>query len=238
MKLSNNVAVLILCGGKGTRLGIKFKNNNKSLIKIQNKTLISRNINYLFNQDFLNIFVLTGHANKKVEKEVNKQFKKKVSLNYTGLNSSIALRIKKTLKFINKFKYILILNGDSLYKFNLKKIFYETFSKNIDCSFVCTSKIIKYGFLKINNKMKAKSFVKNVGFSGFINKSEHLFYSGVCFIKNKLLKKNLKKIGTDFELNLFNNLIRNNKTKIFLDNRGFKDFNNLEDIHDLKKVSF
>ena len=48
MQIANNLAVLILCGGKGTRLGAKFKDTNKSLIKIDNKTLISRNINYLF----------------------------------------------------------------------------------------------------------------------------------------------------------------------------------------------
>ena len=89
--------------------------------------------------------------------------------------------------------------------------------------------------MKINSKKEIKSFTKNERFSIFSNKNEHLFYSGVFFVKNKLLKKNLKKNKKDFELNLFNKFIRNHKTKVFLDNRGFKDFNNLEDIQDLKK---
>ena len=235
MQMANKLAVLILCGGKGTRLGAKFKDTNKSLIKIDNKTLISRNINYLFKQKFRNIFVVTGHAYKKVEKEVNKKFKKKVFLNFTGLNSSIALRIKKTLKLLDKFQYVLIMNGDSLYKFNLQKIFYETFKNNIDCSFVCTSKIIKYGFLKVNHKKIIKSFTKNVKISNFSNKDDHLFYSGVCFINKELLKKNLDKVQKNFELNLFNTLIRKNKTKVFFDKGEFRDFNNLEDIQGLKK---
>ena len=46
MQIENKLAVLILCGGKGTRLGTKFKNTNKSLIKVNGKTLISTNINY------------------------------------------------------------------------------------------------------------------------------------------------------------------------------------------------
>ena len=238
MSSHNKLVVLILCGGKGTRLGLKFKNNNKSLIKIKNKTLISSNIHYLFNQNFSNIFVLTGHAHKKVEKEVKKNFKKKVFLHYTGINSSITSRIKKTLKLLDKFQYVLIMNGDSLYKFNLNKIFFETFSKNIDCSFICTSKTIKYGFLKINYKKEVKSFTKNEKISSFLNKNEHLFYSGVCFIKNELLKKYLEKIKKNFELNIFNKLIKKNKTKVFLDNGEFKDFNNLEDMQDLKKISF
>lgn len=77
MQIENKLAVLILCGGKGTRLGTKFKNTNKSLIKVNGKTLISTNINYLFKQKFRNIFVVTGHAHKKVEKEVSKNLKKK-----------------------------------------------------------------------------------------------------------------------------------------------------------------
>ena len=235
MEIANKLAIIILCGGKGTRLGTKFKNTNKSLIKVGNETLISRNINYLFKQKFGNIFIVTGHARKKVEKEVNKKFKKKVFLNFTGLNSSIALRVKKTLKLLDKFQYVLIMNGDSLYNFNLQKIFYETFKKSIDCSFICTSKIIKYGFLKVDSKKKIKSFSKNEKIFNFSNKDDHLFYSGVCFIKKELLIKNLKKIKKNFELNLFNKLIKKNKSKVFFDKGDFRDFNNLEDIQGLSK---
>lgn len=233
--MKNKLAVLILCGGKGTRLGVKFKNSNKSLIKINNKTLISTNIEYLFNQKFKNIFVITGHSYRKVHKEVNKKYKNKVFLNFTGFNSSIALRIKKTLKILNNYQYILIMNGDSLYKFNLKKIYNETFKKNIDVSFICTSKIIKYGFIKLNKKNKILSFTKNEKISYFSNNYNHLFYSGVCFIKKELLIKNLKKIKKNFELNLFNKLIKKNKSKVFFDKGDFRDFNNLEDIQGLSK---
>ena len=127
------------------------------------------------------------------------------------------------------------MNGDSLYKFNLQKIFFETVKKNIDCSFICTSKIIKYGFLKVNSKKKIKSFTKNEKIFNFSNKNDHLFYSGVCFVKKELLKKNLHKIKKNFELNLFNTLIKKNKTKVFFDKAQFRDFNNLEDIQGLKK---
>ncbi|MDC3382929.1 sugar phosphate nucleotidyltransferase, partial [Candidatus Pelagibacter sp.] len=162
------IAAIILCGGKGTRLGQKFKNTNKSLIKVEGKTLVSRNINYLRKNQISNIFVVTGHAHQKVEKEVIKNFKNKIFLNFTGINSSIVERIRKTIKLIDTFDYILIMNGDSLYKFNLKKIFQTTLIKNIDCSFVSTAKVIKYGFLKVGNNNKLVSFVKNQKFNNFL----------------------------------------------------------------------
>ena len=235
MNNKKKIAALILCGGKGTRLGPRFRNTNKSLIKVKGKTLISRNIEYLIKNKISDIFVVTGHAHQKVEKEVKKKFKKKVFLNFTGLNSSISLRIKKTLKLLDKYHYVLIINGDSLYKFNLQKIFCETVKKNIDCSFICTSKVIKYGFLKVDSRRRIKSFSKNEKIFYFSNKDVHLFYSGVCFIDKELLKKNLDRNHKDFELYLFNKLIKNNKTKVFFDKAQFKDFNNLEDIQGLKK---
>jgi NDP-sugar pyrophosphorylase family protein len=234
MLINDKVAVLLLCGGRGTRLGPDFKNTNKSLIRIKNKTLISSNIDYLLKQKFENIFVLTGHAYKKVEQEVKSKFKRKVILNFTGLNTSIAMRIEKTLKFLDKFQYVLIMNGDSIYKFNLNKIFYQTCKKNIDCSLVCTSKIIKYGFVELNKKKMVKSFVKNIEFYNFFNKRSYLFYSGLCFVNIKLLKKNLKGIKKNFEINLFNKLIKKNKTEVFFDKAEFRDFNNIDDIMDLK----
>ena len=235
MSFANKVAALILCGGKGTRLGPNFKNTNKSLIKINNKTLISTNIDYLLKKKIFNIFVLTGHAHKKVENEVEKKYKKKIHLYFTGLNSSITARIKKTLKILKEFEYVLIINGDSIYKFNLRKILTETIKNNIDCSFVCTSKIIKYGFLQIDHNKKIISFRKNQKFTSFHNSKNYFFYSGMCLIKKELLKKNLKIIKKDFELKLFNKIIKKSKTKVFFDNNKFKDFNNIEDIKNLEK---
>lgn len=237
MYKKNKIATLILCGGKGTRLGPQFRNTNKSLIKINGKTLVSKNINYLIKNKITNIFVLTGHAHKKVEREVIKNFKKKIFLNFTGINSSIVKRISKTIKFIDTFDYILIMNGDSLYKFNLKKILKKTIFNNLDCSFVSTSKIIKYGFLKVKLDNKIVSFAKNQKFDNFQNSSKHYFYTGMCLIKTNLLKKNIKNIKKDFEIELFNKIIKKNNVKVFFDKGEFKDFNNIEDIKDLK-ISF
>jgi len=237
MNKKKKIAALILCGEKKKRLGSKFKNTNKSLIKIKGETLISRNINYLIKNQITKIFVVTGHAHQKVEKEVIKNFKKKIFLNFTGINSSIDKRISKTIKFIDTFDYVLIMNGDSLYKFNLKKIFRETFLKNIDCSFVSTSKIIKYGFLKVKQNNKIVSFVKNQKFNNFVNSNNHFFYTGMCLIKKNLLKKNIKNIKKDFETELFNKIIKKNNVKVFLDKGEFQDFNNIEDIQNLK-ISF
>ena len=135
---------------------------------------------------------------------------------------------KEWNSYHNSFNTVFETNRDLEY-------FKHKYKKSIDCSFICTSKIIKYGFLKVNREKRIKSFTKNEKISHFSNKDNHLFYSGVCFINKELLKKNLHKIQKNFELNLFNTLIRKNKTKVFFDKGEFRDFNNLEDIYGLKK---
>tara|TARA_A100001015_G_C14999602_1_gene717847 strand:- start:1338 stop:2060 length:723 start_codon:yes stop_codon:yes gene_type:complete len=240
MKNLNKIATLILCGGKGKRLGQKFKNTNKSLIKVKGDTLISKNINYLFKNKIKNIFVITGHAHKKVEKEVIRNFNNKVLLNFTGINSSIAKRISKTLKYIDLYDYVLIMNGDSLYNFKLNKICKTTLIKDIDCSFISTTKVIKYGFLKVQKNNKLVSFLKNQKFNNFYNSKKHYFYTGMFLIKKDLLKeyiKNLKDFNKDFEIEIFNKIIKNNKSRLFFDEGEFQDFNNIEDIQNLK-ISF
>jgi len=60
---------LITSAGLGSRIP-ELKNTNKSLIKIGNKTLISRAIDSLNSHGIRDIYVITGHNAKKVEKEI------------------------------------------------------------------------------------------------------------------------------------------------------------------------
>ncbi|KKR25912.1 MAG: LicC protein, partial [Microgenomates group bacterium GW2011_GWC1_39_7] len=60
---------LITSAGLGSRIP-ELKNTNKSLIKIGNKTLISRAIDSLNSHGIRDIYVITGHNAEKVENEI------------------------------------------------------------------------------------------------------------------------------------------------------------------------
>ena len=60
---------LITSAGSGSRIP-ELKNTNKSLIRIGNKTLISRAIDSLNSRGISDIYVITGHNAKKVANEV------------------------------------------------------------------------------------------------------------------------------------------------------------------------
>ena len=116
---------VILCGGKGTRLGLLGETIPKSLIKIQGFPIIWYILNILKKNSFNHFILPVGYKGKMIEKYIkkNKDFKKsEIDIIATGENSSIARRIFLIKKKI-KSKNFLLLNGDAIFDFNLKKMF-------------------------------------------------------------------------------------------------------------------
>lgn len=73
-ELIDNVFVIILCAGKGTRLGKKTKFIPKPLIKtkkLNNKPLLFHLISTLNNSNFKNLVIVKGYLGKKIEKYIS-----------------------------------------------------------------------------------------------------------------------------------------------------------------------
>ena len=119
------VCAIILCGGKGTRLGNVGKKINKTLIKYKGHPLIYYIIKYLYKFKIDKIIIPYGYRGSQIKKYILKKFNsKKIFPFNAGVNTSIDKRIKKSINLIEKeYDYVMILNGDSFYNFNLNKLF-------------------------------------------------------------------------------------------------------------------
>ena len=121
----NYKTAVILCGGKGTRLGLLGKKIPKSLVKIQGFPIIWYILNILKKNSFNHFVLPIGYKGKMIEKYINKSKdlkKSEIDIIATGENSSIARRIFLIKKKI-KSKNFLLLNGDAIFDFNLQKMF-------------------------------------------------------------------------------------------------------------------
>lgn len=74
---SSNMKVIVLAGGKGTRLSLSAKNIPKPLIKINNKTLIDYQIEFLEKQGFSDIRFSLGYMAEKIIDYLNSKYPKK-----------------------------------------------------------------------------------------------------------------------------------------------------------------
>lgn len=214
----NKLQVVILCGGKGTRIRSFKKNISKPLIKINRKTILERIIRVYAKQGFKNFLILTGYRAHQYDNFKIKNLKIKTF--FTGINSGTAQRLYKAKKFLYKQNFFLTY-GDTLGNFDLKNV-KKIINKKFLVSLCAYSFILNKGILEVkNNNYLQKFYEKNYKF---------YFNAGYYYIKNDIFKY-LKKDSISFEQEILPILSKRNKIIISqlltiwypIDNK--KDFN-------------
>lgn len=235
-KLSNTSAI-ILCGGKGSRLGSLGRTKNKTLIKYNGYPLIYHIVKYLRKYNIEEIIIPLGYRSNQVQKYLNKNLSKKdLKIFNAGLNTNITNRIKKSIKYLkNETENIILINGDSYYEFDLNKLINKKIcTKKILINLMCTKLKLDYGFIEkkntqVNFRYKTKIFKKFIDLNGNYN----FFYSGLCAIERNYLERNLGKIKKNFEIELFNKAVKNKKLGFTYDDNFFFQVNNSADLKTL-----
>jgi glucose-1-phosphate cytidylyltransferase len=232
-KIVKRTAV-ILCGGRGTRLGLLGKKIPKTLIKIQGKPILWYIINILKNNNFNHFILPVGYKGRMIKNYIKKKnlFKKlDIETVNTGLNSNIAKRIEKIKKKIIS-KHFLLLNGDAIFNFNVLKIFDLHFNNNKNITFIGSQTQLAYGTIGVIND-KVKSFERNITFNAVLKKNFRSFkgylYSGMSIINANLLKLNFRNFK-NFEKEFYPLVIKKGKAD-FKNLSGFwHSIDNLKDI--------
>ena len=196
-------------------------------------------LKYLFNYQVDQIIIPYGYKGETIKNYISKNYKnKKIKCFNAGKNTSIIDRIKKSIKFIEEEKKIVvIMNGDSIYKFNLKNLINKEIIKGkIFINLICTNLLVNFGFVKKSKSGKRISFnYKNGNFKSFNDNYENknYFYSGMCAIKKEVLIKHIDNIKNNFEVELFNKISMTGKLGFVFDNNLFLQVNTHEDLKNL-----
>jgi len=180
--------LVILAGGKGTRIKKFLKGNPKPLLNINNKPFLSYLLNHYSKFNFEKIFILAGYRGEKIKKKYNNKLvnlsKIEVIKEKTLLGTGGALSSLKNKK-INDF---ILINGDSIFLINK----FHDLKKNTI-------------FLTNNNNYKSNSKLNGLKLDkeNYINfsKKSNLMNAGVYFFKKNFLKHiSKKKISLENEV--------------------------------------
>ena len=162
--------VVILAGGKGTRISEYTKTIPKPMIKVCGKPIIHRIIDHYVRYGHKEFYIALGYKGEIIKKYFNKKkISKDIKINLieTGKNTMTGGRLKRLKNFLDNT--FLLTYGDGLSNVNLDKLinFHKKNKKVITLTAVRPP--ARFGFIKIFNK-KVKYFrEKNTLDAGWIN---------------------------------------------------------------------
>lgn len=228
---------VILCGGKGTRLGAIGKKLPKTLVKIHNNPIIWYIIKILQKNNFNHFILPTGYKGNQI-KEYFKKSRSFQNINIevinTGLSTSIAKRIFKIKKKILSENFIL-LNGDAIFDFNINKIYTNHINKKIDTTFMSCSTKLPFGVIAKKNG-KIIDFIRNIQFNAIKKRGENnltgYVYSGIAILKKSLLERNFHNFE-NFEKLFYPYIIKKKKTQLEQIDGFWHSIDNYKDINDV-----
>ncbi len=235
--------VVILAGGKGTRIRKYLRNNPKPLVKINHLYFLEYLINNISKFYINKIFIIAGYKGKKIFKTFNNLEKNlipiKVLIEKKPLGTAGALTLVKN-KVTDNF---IVLNGDSIFDINLNEIANIELKKNQ--SFMALTKNTNYKSNKTLTNIKLKknlvirtntSKIMNAGVYKFNKELIKNIKPNFQSLENEILSKKIENrevigkyfdnffldIGTPKNLKLSKLLIPNNfrKPAIFFDRDG------------------
>jgi D,D-heptose 1,7-bisphosphate phosphatase len=191
-------SLVILVGGRGTRISKFSKGIPKPLIKFNNISFLDLILNYYSKYDFHEIILLAGYKSEFFEKKYHNTFKNFIKIKVVKENKPLGTggaisRLKKIIK--NDF---LLLNGDSYFEVDLNKI------KKIQRRLINIFLVKNFNY-KSNKKLSSLSIDKKnkIIFSQNANDMN----SGVIYFRKKIFDLFPKKKIFSLEDNFLSKLI-------------------------------
>lgn len=222
----NNTPIVILCGGKGTRMGNISKSIPKTLIKIKDQPIIMIKIKKYYALGFRKFVICIGYKGNLIKRYIlNNSYKSsKFYFVNSGLNASMLKRIYDSRKYL-KQDFILTY-GDTISNLNLKDLLKKSKKSKKLLNLVISKFRNPYGIVKSN---------KNGDVYTFIEKPVENNYIGYCYINPKSIsyinKDMLKMKDSEGLLHFFKILISLNQVSSYC-YKGLKlTYNTQEDLN-------
>ena len=207
----SQIPVVILSGGKGTRLSELTKSIPKPMVKVQNKPIINHIISHYCNFGFSNFIILTGYKSKLLldyfKNNFNHPSKPIVRCFNTGLNSMTGGRLKRLEKVLSKQKYFMFTYGDGLSNIDIDKLLKSHIRSKKITTLSSVRPPARFGYLKFKGNEVIDFKEKKQTDSGWINGgffvTDKRIFKYIYNDKTILERDTLEKLALLKELNAF-----------------------------------
>lgn len=175
------VNVVIMAGGKGTRLKPLTDNTHKSLIPVGGKPIIRHLIDHLAASGFREIHISVGHLAEQLAGCLGDGREQGVSIRYIHERIPMGSIGAMTLKQHWPHYDFLVINGDVYSNFDVTNLCSEYFSRKADMAVLAVSNTVKvpYGMLEMDSNGHISNFVEKPAFECMVNAGVYLFNRNV-----------------------------------------------------------
>lgn len=222
--------IVILAGGKGTRLSQYTQKIPKPMIKIGNIPILSH-IMRIFKHYGFNDFIIAGGYKINVIKKYYKNSKefKNIKIIFTGKNSMTGGRILKLKKYLEKEKLFFMTYGDGVANVDLKKLLIFHKKNNRIATLTAVRPPVKFGELDIKKNSIVKSFNEKPQIKqGWIN--------GGFFVLNRKVFNYIEKSNTVFESSSLIKLVKKKQLAAYRHYGFWKCMDNLNEKNQIEKI--
>ena len=246
--LIKNTPVLILCGGKGSRLSEETKKTPKPLIKIDKHPILFHIMKIYLKHGFKKFVLLTGYKHHLFEKyffkELPNKIKQKpiiskkdktilfknfeVKILNTGLNTLTGARILKYKRFMQNKKYFAVTYGDGLANINIKSLIAHHIKMNKLATISAVTQPGRFGALKLNNQMVEDFLEKPEKTDNYIN--------GGFFVLSPKVIDYIDGDSTIWERDPLERLAKNNELTAYHHNGFWQPMDTLRDKNYLEEL--
>ena len=174
--------IIILAGGKGTRISDYTRTIPKPMIRINKKPMLLHIIEHYTKFGFKDFYVALGYKKNVIInyfrnfKKINKSFKYKIknknisiTLSDTGQNTLTGGRIKRMRKFIDKTEDFMFTYGDGVSNVNLRKLYSFHKKNNKLITVTAVRPPARFGEITLKNNRVATFKEKPQVTEGWIN---------------------------------------------------------------------
>ena len=213
----NNIWAVILCGGRGSRLGSITETTPKPLVKVHDKPILWYIMNNLISKGIKKFIFPLGYKGEMIEEFVCSNYDGNdfdIVCVETGVDTLINGRIEKILYILPENSDFFLINSDTIFDFNIDEMYQIHKSQKSLVTLATVEIISTWGLLLENNgDLKGFSRERKVHYLSSENESstKGYIYSGISFINKEALEYINENDPRDFEENLYSKIIEMKK---------------------------
>tara|TARA_E500000178_G_C16858893_1_gene678746 strand:- start:209 stop:967 length:759 start_codon:yes stop_codon:yes gene_type:complete len=246
----NTLKTIILCGGRGSRLGDVTKFIPKPLTVIQNKPILTHIMNHFQNYGFNNFILALGYKghkikeyfvnydlynfdtvidNNKIEYINSQNNDLRIELIDTGLNTLTGGRLLKLRDYVDET--FMLTYGDGVSNVNLRDLLKFHMSHGKIATVTAVKPIPRFGALSIDQNNKV------INFSEKNNISEQSWINGGFFVFNKKIFDYLVDDLTILEQEPMSRLVKDEQLMSYKHSGFWQCLDTQRDIDQLSQVN-